>query len=296
MPRQPPLNAIRAFEAAARLSSITAAANEISVTPAAVSHHIKALEEQLEVQLFVRSHRAIALTQAGERYFRDIAKHFAGIRLASANLMKQHGRSVINIQVHATFAVRWLIPRLSSFHASNPDIDVKLTTSLQADEVDGATLDGAIRLGTGSWKGLHAEWLVPNELSPVCRPRLLKERAHLKRPEGLARETLLHSLARPDDWAHWIKAAGVAGVDPYGGLKYESSVLAYQAALEGHGVAIGQRALVAADLDAGRLVCPYAFTLDMGAWTYYFVWPVDVEPSPALAAFRSWLASELAPG
>jgi LysR family glycine cleavage system transcriptional activator len=287
----PPLNALRTFEAAGRLSSITLAAKELCVTPAAVSHQIKALEAHLKVRLFTRSHRAIRLTAVGEQYLAEVGRHLVGIREATRKIARRQGRKVLNVQVHATFAVRWLIPRLSSFHAANPEVDVRLTTTLAADPVDGVALDAAIRLGTGSWRGMRAYRLVPNELTPVMSPALLKARRHLRRASGLARETLLHALGRPDDWASWLQAAGVTDVDPHAGQKYESSVLAYQAAIEGHGVAIGQKVLVQADLAAGRLVRPYDLALDMGTYTYYFVCRNDAPSSPALETFRSWLVA-----
>jgi LysR family transcriptional regulator, glycine cleavage system transcriptional activator len=225
----------------------------------------------------------------GEQYLTEIAGHLGGIREATRKIARRRGRKVLNIQAHATFAVRWLIPRLSSFHAANPDVDVRLTTTLPAEDVDGVAVDGAVRLGKGDWRGMHADRLVANHLTPVMSPALLKAKRHLKRPSGLAREILLHALARPHDWASWLKAARVTSIDPYAGQKYESSVLAYQAAIEGHGVAMGQKVLVENDVAAGRLVYPYDFTLDMGSYTYYFVCRVDVPSSPALATFRDWL-------
>jgi LysR family transcriptional regulator, glycine cleavage system transcriptional activator len=287
----PPLNALRTFEAAGRLSSITLAAKELCVTPAAVSHQIKALEARLRVRLFTRSHRAIRLTPVGEQYLADVGRHLAGISEATRKIARRRGRKLLNIQAHATFAVRWLIPRLSSFHSANADVDVRITTTLPADDVDGVAIDGAILLGTGEWRGMKAHRLVPNELAPVMSPVLLRSRVHLSRASGLARETLLHALRRPDDWASWLKAAGVTNVDPHSGQKYESGLLAYQAAIEGHGVAMGQKILVEADLKAGRLVSPYEVTLDMGPYTYYFVYRNDAPVSVALGRFRDWLAA-----
>src|SRR5688572_21882573 len=139
--------------------------------------------------------------------------------------------------------MRWLIPRLSSFHAAHPNIHVQLTTSLEWVDFDREDIDAAIRLGTGTWPGVHAHRLVRNELLPVCSPAFAARHNGLHKPHHIARETLLHSLARPDDWANWLNAAGVSGADQYAGLKYESSVLAYQAAIEGHGIAIAQKFL-----------------------------------------------------
>jgi LysR family glycine cleavage system transcriptional activator len=291
VPRTPPLNAIRAFEAAGRLSSLTAAARELHVTPAAVSHQIKALEAHLKVALFVRGHRAVTLTPAGARYLPELTRHLAGIERSTARVMAVAGQRTLRIQAHATFAMRWLIPRLSSFHAAHPKVDVQLTTSLQSVDFDDTAFDCAIKLGNGEWKGLRALALVRNELTPACTPAIARRR-HLARPEGLAKETLLHSLARPDDWAHWLGAVGVTSIDPHRGLKYDSSVLAYQAAIEGQGVAIAQKALITADVEAGRLVYPFRKTLDMGACTYYFVHALDGTPTPELAHFRTWIIQQ----
>lgn len=292
MERLPPLNALRAFEAAGRLLSITQAAEELRVTPAAISHQIRLLEEHLRMKLFARSHRAIHLTPAGQQYLAEITRHLAGIRRATANMMQLRDRKVLRIRAYTTFGVRWLIPRLSSFHALHPDIDVRLTTSLEEVDFENEDIDAAIRLGAGNWSGLQADRLFPNELVPVCSPGMLERKPHVAQPEGLARETLLHSLARPDDWAHWLRAAGVTGVNPYGGMKYESSILAYQAAIEGQGIAIAQKALVEEDLSAGRLVMPCGFCLDMGAYTYYFIFPISNPRSVALEAFRDWLKAQ----
>lgn len=291
MQRLPPLNALRAFEAAGRLGSVSRAACELSVTPAAVSHQIRALEEHLQLQLFVRTHRAITLTLAGEQYLADVSKHLTGLRRSTQKVISMRDSQSLRIQSHATFAMRWLIPRLSSFHASEPSIEVKLTTCLATSDVDAAEFDAAIRLGDGAWKGFRACGLVPNRLAPVCKPAFLASRPYLADPSGLSGETLLHSLARPDDWARWLAAKHVSTVNAYSGLKYESSVLSYQAAIEGQGIALAQQALVEDDIRAGRLVYLYDDYLDLGGYTYYLLWPIDVAASPALELFRKWLVT-----
>ena len=293
MERSLPLNAIRAFEAAGRLSSITRAARELFVTPAAVSHQIKALEAHVECPLFVRGHRAITLTPEGARYLAEVSRHLAGLKRATMKLRQGRDRRVLRIQAHATIAMRWLIPRLSAFHELHPNIDVKLTTSRDAD-LDDPEIDGAIRLGDGKWPGMRAYRLVANELVPVCAPAFRKHRPYLRRSQGLAKATLLHSLARPDDWSRWLRAMKVPAVDPDSGLKYESSVLAYQAAVEGQGVAIAQKALVESDILAGRLVYLYDDALDMGARTYYYVCPAQARRSAAAETFRKWLVETVA--
>ena len=292
MARALPLNAIRAFEAAGRLSSITKAARELFVTPAAVSHQIKALEGYLGRPLFVRGHRAITLTSDGRRYLGEVSRHLDGLRRATAKLREAGDYRTVRVHAHATIAVRWLIPRLSAFHALHRNIDVKLITAPDADLED-PELDGAIRLGKGRWPGMRAYRLLANELVPVCAPAYRRRRPYLASPRGLAKATLLHSLARRDDWARWLAAMKVKEVDPGTGVEYESSVLAYQAAVEGQGVAIAQKALVESDIDAGSLVYLYDAAIDMGAHTYYYVCPTDSRRSQGAEVFRKWLLATI---
>jgi LysR family transcriptional regulator, glycine cleavage system transcriptional activator len=291
MNRLPSLNQIKAFEAAGRLLSIQNAADELSVTPAAISRQVRALEEHLGKQLFIRDHRAIRLTADGVRYLREITEGLDIIRRATLNLTKKSERRVLKIQAYTTFSMKWLIPRLSSFHSKNPDIDVRITTSLAPANFKRDGIDAAVRLGLDATPGLAADWLVPNELVPVCSSAFLKQHPALANPTNLGQATLLHSLARPDDWAKWLRAAGIGTVDGYAGLKYESSVMIYQAAIEGHGIAIAQRILVSDDLASGRLVMPYQFVLDEGAFTYYLVYPQTKVRTPEFETFREWLKS-----
>lgn len=292
MDKLPPLAAVRAFEAAGRLSSIRQAAAELYVTPAAISRQVKALEDYLGVRLFNRGHRAITLTPLGKQYLLEVATHFAGIRRATTKVITAHGRKVLNIRAYTTFAMRWLIPRLSSFHAMYPDLEVRLTASLEWVDFDREDIDAAIRLGSGNWTGVQAYRLVRNELIPVCSPTLIKGATSVVKSAILVHQTLLHSLARADDWANWLKAANEKCVDAYSGLKYESSVLAYQAAIEGHGFAIAQKILVEEDLANGRLVAPFKLSLDMGTNTYYLVFPPSKSDSTELTLFRGWLQSQ----
>jgi LysR family glycine cleavage system transcriptional activator len=291
MNRLPPLNQIKDFEAAGRLLSIQAAASELSVTPAAISRQVRALEAHLGVQLFVRDHRAIRLTPAGERYLAQVSEGLELIRKASQKMMRGNARRTLKIRAYTTFSMKWLIPRLSSFHSKNPDIDVRLTASLDPVDFAREDIDAAVRLGLERNPALGADWLVPNELVPVCSSGFLKENPQFQDPNNLGEATLLHSLARPDDWSKWLQAAGMNQIDGYRGLKYESSVMIYQAAIEGHGVAIAQRILVTDDLASGRLVMPYQFVLDLADFTYYLVYPKDKAHSPEFNVFRDWIKS-----
>jgi LysR family glycine cleavage system transcriptional activator len=286
----PPLNPLKAFEVAARWCSITKAAEELNVTPAAVSRQIRSLEDFLGVHLFDRGGGRFVLTEAGQRYLEAVSPLLAGLREATNAVMGgSFRRQVLRLRSPATLAVKWLIPRLASFHSAHPDIDVQVATSSAPLDFDREALDGGVELGDGSRSRVHSRRLVDNQLIPVMSPT-----AGFARPSTaveLNRCTLLHSLARPDDWRLWLDAAGAGTVNAYAGMKYETSLLAYQAAMEGHGIALAQRALVHRQIEHGELVAPLDFMLDQHSHTYYFVWPADRQPSTALVAFLSWLAS-----
>jgi LysR family glycine cleavage system transcriptional activator len=293
MDRLPPLNAIRAFEAAARHMSITLAADELSVTPGAVSRQIKSLEETLGLQLLKRGHRQISLTRQGADYYRAVARAIESLRDATRRLKRRSQRKQLRIRAYTTFAMRWLIPRLSGFHAAHPDIEVLLKASLEPVDFRKEDIDGAIRLGDGNWPGTRSLRLLDNILAPVASPELLKKGPKLKRPADLAHYTLLHTIARPDDWAYWLEAAGGASrLDPRAGMTYESSAMSYAAAVEGQGVAMAQLFLVEKDLEEGRLVMPFKKTLDMGDFTYYLLTPSHRDEPAHMTTFRLWMMEQ----
>ncbi|MCI3208052.1 MULTISPECIES: LysR substrate-binding domain-containing protein [Pandoraea] len=286
----PPLNPARAFEATGRLLSISKAANELAVTPAAVSRQVRTLEQYLGVELFERVKGRLELTAAGASYLAELMPVFAALRDATTSLRASGRRaSVLKIRSPATFAVRWLIPRLANFHRQHADIEVQLTTSPAPLNFAREDIDGGIQLGDGDWPGVEVQRLMRNVLVPVTAP------SHpVKRGAQLQGETLLHSLARPEDWQLWLKAAGMPLNARRREMRYETSLLAYQAAIEGHGVAIAQEALVRPELSQGTLVAPFAFQLDRGAHTYYFAWPAKRRSSAALEIFRDWLVTLVA--
>jgi len=291
MDRLPPLNPLRAFEAAGRWQSIRRAAEELGVTPGAVSRQVQSLEAHLGTPLFRREPREMVLTAEGEEYLAVITHHFDGIREATLKLTGRRNVEILRVRAYTTFAVKWLIPRLSSFHEANGDTEVRLTTSIETVDFKRENVDGAIRLGDGKWPGLEVDRLVANQLTPLCS-LAFRRRANLKRPSDLVGQPLLHSLVRLDDWRIWLDAAGVAGIDPYAGPKYASSTLAYQAVLQGHGIMMAQKFLFADDLRARRLVQPFSFTLDRGDFTYYFIYPRNRLRNPAFRRFREWLLEQ----
>jgi LysR family glycine cleavage system transcriptional activator len=233
------------------------------------------------------------LTAEGEQYFAAVSEHLNGIREATEKLTGRHTLNILRVRAHTTISMKWLISRLGTFHAENKSSEVRLTTSNEAVNFERENVDGAILFGTGEWSGVEVDRLMANEIAPLCSPAFC--RAHrMKSVQDLAHLPLLHSLVRPDDWRYWLEAAGAKNIDPYSGDKYASSILAYQASLEGHGIMMAQRVLFLDDLRTKRLVQPFDFTLDRGALTYYFVYPRTRLRNPAFRRFRSWLLAQVA--
>src|SRR5256714_11975093 len=205
--RLPSLNGLRAFEAAARHLSFTTAASELNVTQTAISHQIRRLEEELGVRLFVRQNRALALTPQAKDYLPGVRAAFNDLRLATDRLWRGDDGHVLTVSTLASLAAKWLLPRLSNFQETNPGIDVHITTSTSLVDFRSGDVDAAIRYGRGNWPGLRADWLMADELFPVCSPALLKGDKPLRCPEDLAHWTLLHSSGGyDDDWRPWLKA------------------------------------------------------------------------------------------
>ncbi len=288
--RLPPLNALRAFEAAARHLSFTRAADELNVTQAAISHQVKGLEERLGIALFRRLNRALLLTDAGQAYLPAIHDAFDRIAEATARLTAHDRAGVLTVSVLPSFAAKWLVPRLGRFRDAHPDIDVHIAPSDRLTDFAREDVDLAIRYGKGEWPGLRADRMLTEEIFPVCSPRLLEGPHRLRTPADLRRHTLLHDDMRID-WRLWLLAAGVDGVDASRGPSFTDSSMVIQAAVGGQGVALGRSALAAADLAAERLVKPFDISLP-AAMAYYVVCPVATAGHPKIAAFREWVIAE----
>ena len=289
MERLPPLNALRVFEAAARHLSFTRAAQELSVTQAAVSHQIKALEERLGVRLFERRHRSLLLTDEGQKYFPQVQRAFALLRDATARIAREESKGVFTLSTISSFAARWLVPRLGDFVAAHPDIDLRLATSQRLTDFAREQVDAAIRYGGGDYPGLAASLLMTEELFPVCSPELLA-RLPLRRPADLRKHTLLHDDG-VEEWGQWLAAAGVTGANVDQGHWYRDSSLLLQAAIAGQGVALGRSVLAAEEIAAGRLVRPFDWSLS-STNAYYFVCPQSSMHRGKVVAFREWLLAE----
>ena len=287
--RLPSLNGLRAFEAAARHLSVTLAAAELNVTQTAISPHIRRLEEELGIRLFIRQNRALALTPQARDYLPGVRAAFNDLRLATDRLQRTDN-NVLTVSTLASMAAKWLLPRLPAFQQAHPGIDVRITTSTSMVDFKNGDVDAAIRYGRGRWPGLRADWLTADQLFPVCSPALLTGNRPLLKPEDLANHTLLHSSAGyDDDWRLWLTAAGLPmDISKQPGLSFDMIFMTLQAAIDGVGVAMARTTYVEGDLAKGRLVVPFKISLPADAG-FYLVSPEATADAPKLTAFRTWL-------
>jgi LysR family glycine cleavage system transcriptional activator len=293
MRQLPSLKALRTFEAAARHLSFTRAADELCVTQTAVSHQIKTLEARLSTLLFQRSNNSLALTQKGEEYFQSLNKAFDLVSQATERLLHKSATTTITVGVMPSFAMRWLIPRLPFFKTRHPDIEIaiRLLPNVWASDFARDGLDAIVRAGSG-WPEYECLKLVPITIVPVCSPSLLSGGVPLRTSADLVNHTLLRvSTAAVDEWRLWLQTVGESRVNPDQGPAFDSYTFAWQAAIEGCGVAMGRLSLVAADLQAGRLVRPFSREVVTGrAW--YLVTQKDGAQGRTLSAFRDWISAE----
>ena len=295
--RLPPLNSLRAFEAAARHLSFTKAAEELHVTPAAISHHIKALEDHLGVKLFRRLNRAVLLTDAGQACVAGLSDAFDRMTVALARLRAQECSGPLTVSTSPALAAKWLVPRLEGFQELYPEIDVRVSAAMRLVDFAREDVDVAIRYGPGCYPGLLAELLLTNEVVPVCAPALLEGSRRLRTPQDIRHHTLLHDDTSTSDgaypnWPMWLRAAGLEGVDASRGPRFDYPGLVLEAAAAGRGVALALSTVAAADLAAGRLVRPFAVAVPL-PFAYYVVCPKATAERPKVAAFRQWLRAEV---
>jgi LysR family glycine cleavage system transcriptional activator len=292
MPRQlPPLTALRAFEAAARHASFARAAEELSITPAAVSQQVRLLEESLGAHLFERRARGVDLTSTGIDYARELGLALDRIAAATERLKSASSPGTLTISTTHSFALKWLLPRLIRFQSLHPELDVRLSTSNALTNFDSQDIDIAIRYGRGRWPGLSASLLTHTELLPVASPALRDGAKPIRTPADLSRHTILHLMA--DRWPEWLAVANISDFDPQRGPRYSDISLMMQAAIEGQGVALGQSLLVADDIASGRLVELFSLRIPAAA-AYYLVGPPGTLKRPKVRAFQDWLREELA--
>ena len=290
--RLPPLNALRAFEAAARYQSFTRAAEELCVTQGAVSHQVKALEAELGVKLFNRERQRLLITDAGREYMAVLRDAFDRIAAGTERLLQRQSAGVLTVSTSPDFAAKWLVHRLGRFAELHPEIDLRVSATLHHVDFAREDVDLAIRHGDGNWPGLEATRLCTEELFAVCSPKLLAKRARLKKPEDLLKLPLLH-LDDRKVWARWLEAAGVANPEPSQGPILNRASMVIDAAVDGQGVALARTTLAAWDLINGRLVQPFPATLRT-AKTYWIVCPKAIAALPKIILFRDWVLAEAA--
>jgi LysR family glycine cleavage system transcriptional activator len=288
--RLPPMQALRAFEAAAREKSLTRAADSLNVTHGAISHQIKALEADLGARLVERAGRGIRLTDEGERFASRVRAAFAELTAAVQEIGARANPRLLRVSVVPSFAARWLLPRIGRFVAAWPDIDLDVRANMANVDFARDDADVGIRYGFGGWPGLVTELLLEDEFFPVCSPRLAGGRLPA-RPEDLARYTLLRANDEP--WKPWFEAAGLNWPEPTRGPMFNDSSHVMQAAAEGQGVALARSSLLGNDERNGLLVRPFDIVAPAPR-KFWLVHPERVATSPKLVAFRQWLHAEIA--
>jgi LysR family transcriptional regulator, glycine cleavage system transcriptional activator len=295
MRRLPPLNALRAFEAVARLGSMKDAAEELAVTPGAVSQQIALLEDRIGTTLFRRLTRSLELTEAGRTYFSPVRAAFRQIEEATRRVTALSEGRVLTVSAPPAFAASWLVPRLGDFHASHPEIDLRIVTSRVLADFEADGIDVAIRHGLGRWKGLRADRIAAVRLIPVCSKALLRGRPRPTRAKDLAALPLLHDAQRRD-WALWFQAHGVHPIpkETLIGPSLDDQMLLIQAAASGQGVALATEVLARPELARRSLV--RAIDLDWPQeFAYWLVYPDANADQPKIAAFRQWLSTQSEP-
>jgi LysR family glycine cleavage system transcriptional activator len=287
----PPLNSLRAFEAAGRHLSFKEAATELCVTQGAISRHVLNLEGFLGVSLFVRTHRQVNLTPAGVAYLQEARDALLRISDATTRARARTDERTLRIKAPPSCSIRWLVPRLGRFHARHSDIAVQVTTSHDPVDFERDEIDVGIHYGVETTDDWRYERLFNEVLIPICNRRLFGHSRKRRTPRDIASQVLLHSLRRPTDWRQWLDAAGLSGFSPTQELTFENSTLTYQGAIDGLGVAIAQKAFVTDEISTGRLSVPSNIEVRNDV-AYYLVYPNRRQTPTKVQAFQNWIASE----
>lgn len=293
--RIPPLNPLRVFEVVARTQNLTLAAQELHVSQSAVSRQIATLESYLGVELFRRERHGVTLTRAGQGYAAEIVPAFDAVANATAKLLRSTSQGALRVRTYTTFAAKWLIPRLPDFQQQYPSIEVRIDNATPDVDFDRDPADVAIQFGDGRWARMAADHLFDDEIEPVCTPAYLDQhRGKRNKLEPLLQHRLLVSHYRRRDWDDWLALAGLeTAAQRTERMSFNSSVLTWQAALDGLGIAIGQSAMLEAELASGRLVRPFARPLRR-EMAYYLVRPRTQRESRKVGVFRDWLLDTVA--
>lgn len=288
----PPLNWLRAFEASARSQSFTQAASELHLTQAAISKQVKLLEHYLSEQLFIRNPRSLELTKTGEAYLPKVRDCFDRLAAGTNEVFGRRRSEMLTIRCMVGFSVNWLAPRLPRFMARHPGVTIRIISSVWGDEFDKEHFDFDIRYGTGKWPGLNAQRLTSETITPVCSPELLTGDTAIRRPEDLAYHALLHVLGYEEGWGLWLSAAGIGSdIDKGRGLHFDTSLIAFEVAAKGGGIALGRPSITGEDIASGRLVAPFDLAVPIDE-AFYLITPSEDAAHPDAGLFRDWLREE----
>jgi LysR family glycine cleavage system transcriptional activator len=287
--QMPPLPWLRAFEASARHLSFTNAASELNLTQAAISKQVKLLEHHLKEPLFERLPRSLALTKMGAAYLPKVQDAFERLSAGTIEVFGGRRAEMLSVRAPIGYAVNWLAARLPHFMAAHPKTNVRIVSSVWAEDVEAERYDLDIRYGFGRWSGFRADRLTWETLEPICLPEIA---ARLRVPDDLAKERLLHVLGYQEGWASWLKAAGARTVNAGSGLHLDTSLMAFEVAANGGGVALGRRSMSDKELVSGRLVRPFSLALPVDE-AFYLVAPEQGPSHPDAQVFRDWLVAEV---
>ncbi len=292
MQRLPPLKALQVFESAARFESFNRAAKDLNVTPSAVSHQVRSLEEAVGVKLFERLNRQVCLTEQGRAYLLPIRDAFEQIRIATDQLRPQAEINAITLSVAPSFAVGWLMVHLPQFQMAFPHIEVRLISTIGLEDFSRPDVDIGIRTGQGNWPGVHSHRLMSEALVPLCSPGLIESGMPLREPRDLANTTLIHDMPRLGQWRSWLAALGIHDVDAERGPKFQGAGMAVEAAIAGLGVVLANRRMVEVHLKDRRLIIPFDIQLPSES-AYYLVYPEEGVGSEKIEVFKNWILNAI---
>lgn len=290
--RLPPLNTLKVFESAARSESFAQAASELFITPSAVSHQIKVLENYLGVDLFKRDKRKVTLSPIGEQYYTSVRQSLNELEVATQRLLSNPETDTVTLSVAPNFLMRWMMPRMQHFQEQHPEVELQISASNGLIDFNSSNVDMAIYFGHGDWRGIEIIHLNHVYLVPVCSPKLMSGNNPLNRPEDLRKHTLIHVSKRLYEWPEWFEKAGVEYQESGHGLQLSSGQLATAAAQEGLGVALGDSTLSSREIEEGKLIVPFDILLDTHK-SFYLVYQKGRLETAGMRAFRNWVMEEM---
>jgi LysR family glycine cleavage system transcriptional activator len=286
--QMPPLPWLRAFEASARHLSFTNAAVELNLTQAAISKQVKLLEHFLRERLFERLPRSLTLTKAGAAYLPKVNDAFERLAAGTQEVFGNRRNAMLTVRAPVGWAVNWIAERLPSFFEEYPKVPVRIISSVWSEDAETEKYDLDIRYGSGKWPGIVAQRVTWERLDPLCTPEIA---ARIGSPDDLAKERLLHVLGYKEGWATWLAAAGATKVNSGAGEQFDSSLMAYEVAANGGGIALGRSSMSAKEIKSGRLVRPFVLSVPVQE-AFFILTPEDGLNHPDATIFKDWLVAK----